>query len=286
MADVHLFADGLVVHAVEIAQCQRFAVVAWQARKSEVELLIFFTDNQLPERCGSLIWIGFGFDGSSGHADLDSEFLGLCEVVDAVGAPVVLLGGCEAAVVPIAIAARYPERVQALIIVNGTARFAGDGNYPGTGLGTLQATASTVRVNWEGFFRPFFSNDAPIPWTDINSLFELLRQFVTGEAMAAIFDGIIQADVRQEITKIAAPTLVIHSTEDEVIPYAQAQYLAAHIAGAKLHALHGASHHVDPSYNDEIAETIREFLTGIPGEATNVQPKGKLATMWGSIKAD
>ena len=225
-----------------------------------------------------------GFDGSSGRADLDSEILGLSEVVDAIGAPVVLLGGCEAAVVPIAVAARYPERVQSLIIVNGTARFAADANYPGTPLGTLRNTANIVRADWEGFFRPFFLNDAPIPWTDINSLFELFRQFVTGEAMAALFEGIIQADVRQELANITAPTLVIHSTEDEVIPFSNAQYLAAHIAGAELHALHGPGHHIAPSYNDEIAETVREFLTGIAGETTSIQPKGKLAAMWGSIR--
>jgi pimeloyl-ACP methyl ester carboxylesterase len=225
-----------------------------------------------------------GFAGSSGRADLDSELLGLREVVDAVGAPVVLLGGCEASVVPIALAARYPERVQALIIVNGTARFATDENYPGESLGSLQLLTNRVRVDWEGFFRPFLSNDAPVPWTDIDSLFELFRQFVTGEALTALCEGILQVDVRQELTRITAPTLVIHSTEDEVIPFSQAQYLAAHIAGAKLHALHGGRHHIAPSYNDEIARTIREFLTGIAGEITNVQLKGKLATIWGVIR--
>lgn len=201
-----------------------------------------------------------GFAGSSGIADLESEILGLGEVVDAVGAPAVLLGGCEAAVVPIGLAARHPERVRALIVVNGTARFAGDEGYSGASVKGLQSLSDSVRADWEGSFGPFLKKVAPIPWTDLDTLFSVARQFVTGDALATLLEGIALADVRQELTKIVAPTLVIHSTEDEVIPFAQAQYLAAHIAGAKLHELQGARHHLDPSYNDEVAQAVKDFL--------------------------
>jgi len=88
-----------------------------------------------------------GFAGSSGRADLDSEVLGLSEVVDEVGAPAVLLGGCEAAVVPIALAARHPERVRALIVVNGTARFAADEDYAGTPAEGLWSLTDIVGVD-------------------------------------------------------------------------------------------------------------------------------------------
>jgi pimeloyl-ACP methyl ester carboxylesterase len=192
---------------------------------------------------------------------LDSEVLGLSEVVGEVGAPAVLLGGCEAAVVPIALAARHPERVRALIVVNGTARFAADEDYAGTPVEGLRSLTNTVGVDWEGFFRQFLSEVAPIPWTDLDTLFGLLRQYVTSEALVALCEGILQADVRQELANVVVPTLVIHSTEDEVIPFSQAQHMAAHIEGARVHALQGARHHVSPSYNDEIARAVIDFLT-------------------------
>lgn len=203
-----------------------------------------------------------GFAGSTGRADLDSEILGLGEVVDEIGTPAVLLGGCEAAVVPIAFAAREPERVRALIVVNGTARFAADEDYVGMPLEQLRLITNAVRADWEGFFRPFLSEVAPMPWTDVDTLFGLLRQFVTGESLTALFEGILGADVRRELPKIVVPTLVIHSTEDEVIPFPQAQYLAAHIAKARVHALQGARHHINPSYNDEIVKAVAGFLGG------------------------
>jgi pimeloyl-ACP methyl ester carboxylesterase len=202
-----------------------------------------------------------GLAGSAGSADLPSEILGLREVVDEVGAPVVLLGGCEAAVVPLALAARHPDHVRALIVVNGTARRAADTEYVGGSLGGLWSDTTPLRVDWEGYFRRFLSEVAPMPWTDLDTLFGLLRPCVTGEALAAFFAG-LSVDVRQDLAHIVVPTLVIHSTDNEVIRFAQAQYLAAHIGGARLHALQGARHHLDPSYNDELARTVRDILAG------------------------
>ena len=98
-----------------------------------------------------------------------------------------------------------------------------------------------------------------MPWTDLDTLFNLLRPCVTGEALAAFFEGLL-VDVRQELANIVVPTLIIHSTENEIIPFSQAQYTAAHIRGARLHALQGARHHIHPSYNNEIAQAVRKFL--------------------------
>ena len=78
-----------------------------------------------------------GLAGSAGRADFASALLGLRDVVDELGAPVILLGGCEAAVVPLALAARHPDRVRALIVVNGTARRAADAEYAGGSVGGL-----------------------------------------------------------------------------------------------------------------------------------------------------
>lgn len=201
-----------------------------------------------------------GFAGSSGKADLDSEILGLREVVDAIGAPAVLLGGCEDAVVPIALAARHPESVRALIVVNGTARFAADEDYPGTSVDVLRPLPAVLRADWESFFRLFMSEVAPIPWTDLDTAFDVFRQFTTGEALAALSESIFLADIRKELDKIVAPTLVVHSTEDKVIPFPQGQYIAAHVKGANLHELQGARHHIDPSFNDEVARAVKDFL--------------------------
>lgn len=204
-----------------------------------------------------------GLAGSSGLADLDNEVLGLREVVDEVSSPAVVLGGCEAAAAAIALAARHPDRVRALIVVNGSARMTADANYPGRPREAARTNLAGIRRDWEKHYRTLLEQVAPIPWMDVDSAFRLFRQFVNPDALATYVENFVLADVLAELPRITAPTLVIHSTEDEVILFAQAQYLAAHVPGAKLHPLQGAGHHIDPSYNDEVARTVTTFLSGL-----------------------
>ena len=202
-----------------------------------------------------------GLAGSSGLADLDNEVLGLREVADEVGAPAVLLGGCEASAAPIALAARHPDRVRALIVVNGSARMTADEGYPGRKSPEEARTGlAGIRRDWEKHVRTLLEEVVPIPWTDVDSALKLFRQFVSPDALATFVENFVLADVRSELSRITAPTLVIHGTEDEVILLAQAQYLAGHVPGAKLHTLKGARHHIDPSYNEEVARTVTSFL--------------------------
>jgi pimeloyl-ACP methyl ester carboxylesterase len=191
---------------------------------------------------------------------MQNEVLGLREVVESVGKPAVLLGGCEASAAPIALAAGYPDHVCALVLVNGSSRMAEDQDYPGIHSEGLEATVDEIRRDWEQFFRSFFAEVAPIPWTDIDNAFRLFHQFVTDDGLAVFMEKFVLADVRTELSKIVAPTLVIHSTENEVIPFHQAQYLAAQVSEARLHPLQGARHHIDPSYNDEVAQAVKDFL--------------------------
>jgi len=203
-----------------------------------------------------------GLAGSAGRADLDSELLGLREIVDEVGAQAILLGGCEAAVVPIALAARHPDRVRALIVVNGIVRSAADAGSAGRPMEEVRSVINAVNIDWEGHFRRFLTEVAPIPWSDLDTLFGLLRPWVTGEALASFLAGTLLVDVRQDLANIVVPTLVMHATDNEVIPFSHAQHLAVHIGGAEVHALQGARHHIHPSYNDEMADAVRDFLAG------------------------
>lgn len=205
-----------------------------------------------------------GLAGSSGLADLDNEVLGLREVADEVGSPAILLGGCEAAAAPIALAARHPDRVRALIVINGSARMTAGEDYPGRrSMEAARTHLAGIRRDWEKFVRTLLEQVAPIPWTDVDSALRLFRQFVSPDALATFVENFVLADVLLELSRITAPTLVIHSTEDEVILFAQAQYLAAHVPGAKLRPLQGARHHIDPSYNEEVARTVTSFLAGL-----------------------
>jgi len=82
-------------------------------------------------------------------------------------------------------------------------------------------------------------------------------------AALALYRMDIKVDVRNILSSVHVPTLVLHRAGDRMI-YAQAgRYLADHIGGAKYVELPGADHLVWVGDRDAVVGEIEEFLTGI-----------------------
>jgi pimeloyl-ACP methyl ester carboxylesterase len=60
------------------------------------------------------------------------------------------------------------------------------------------------------------------------------------------------------IEQITAPALVVHATDDTLVPYAQGEYSAAHIPGARLLSFHHGGHLV--IVKAAVWDAIRQFL--------------------------
>ncbi|AIR61093.1 alpha/beta hydrolase [Cedecea neteri] len=75
----------------------------------------------------------------------------------------------------------------------------------------------------------------------------MLRQIA---AMAA------SGDLRQEIKRIAASTLVIHGTQDPLFPVEAGQDIAKTIPAAKLQLIAGMGHEIPPALEEEVASLL------------------------------
>jgi pimeloyl-ACP methyl ester carboxylesterase len=64
------------------------------------------------------------------------------------------------------------------------------------------------------------------------------------------------AEPRQPLSSIEAPTLVIHGTADPLFPLAHGRALAAEIPGARLLQLEGAGHGVERADWDAITQAL------------------------------
>jgi pimeloyl-ACP methyl ester carboxylesterase len=71
-------------------------------------------------------------------------------------------------------------------------------------------------------------------------------------------------DVSGRLHELAAPTLVIHGTEDQIIPVENGVRLAASIPGARLHLVEGAGHVFHSERAEESDRAVIEFLEGVP----------------------
>jgi len=157
-----------------------------------------------------------------------------------------LLGMSQAAAVATAYAARNPERVSALILVNGCAR--GWRVKRSKRLHErFEALMELMRQGWGGksaAFRQIFTTTFfPDASKEVMEWFnELQRQTASPENAVEILSALGDIDVRGDLGRVKAPTLVLHSRGDAVIPMKDGIELAGGIPGARFVPVESANH--------------------------------------------
>lgn len=175
-------------------------------------------------------------------------------------------------------AATYPERVRALVIIDGSACIPRAEGYPeGVRPDILDWARGWIREIWgtgtsmEILCPSLSTNDAFLRW---RARYERLS--ASPGAAKKMFDFLTGVDVREVLPAISAPTLVLHRAGDQWVRAVQGRYVAEHVAGARYVELPGADHLWLGNDADRIGDEVEEFLTGRPPVA---EPDRVLATL-------
>ena len=103
-----------------------------------------------------------------------------------------------------------------------------------------------------------------MPWNEeIRAAWARMERLAASPGTVALMMPLVVGmDVRAVLPTIRVPTLVVHHTDDAIIPPAKGKYVAEHIPGAKYVELPGRNlyHFVEP-WRASFQE-IAEFLTG------------------------
>jgi class 3 adenylate cyclase len=89
------------------------------------------------------------------------------------------------------------------------------------------------------------------------------RSAATPGSTKAIVRLIYESDVRDVLTAIHVPTLVIHRADAKGFGVEHGRYLATHIPGAKYVELPGADNLIWAGDQDAVVAEIQDFVTGI-----------------------
>ncbi|HKY16547.1 MAG TPA: adenylate/guanylate cyclase domain-containing protein [Microthrixaceae bacterium] len=189
-------------------------------------------------------------------------------VLDEVGSDrVAIVAGLDAGPIAMLFAAMHPERVEALVMSNTTARYLVDDDYPiGASSATLDFVIESVRTRWGT--TDFMRVQQPADADDVEALnrsARRLRASATPSTAAAQLRYMLESlDVRAALPAIRAPTLVLHTSHNPFIPAEHGRHLAEHIEGASYREVpgHGIGFDDDQSTQAFVFEEIAAFLTG------------------------
>jgi class 3 adenylate cyclase/pimeloyl-ACP methyl ester carboxylesterase len=172
-----------------------------------------------------------------------------------------LAGWSEGGPTAISYAAHHPERVKRLIIVGSFAKGTTVGGSEQLG----EAVRSVIKAEW-GFGSKLLSE-----MFIAEDSYARADQFVAYQKLVAspadaflAFDAVLKVDVRSLLPDITAPTLVIHTRDDNAVPIELGQEIAAGIRGAKFVSLPGA-HLPSPKEMANIFSATVDFALGGSG---------------------
>ncbi|MBS4729822.1 adenylate/guanylate cyclase domain-containing protein [Mycobacterium sp. SM1] len=192
-------------------------------------------------------------------------------VMDEVGcAQASILAPSFHAMVGLVLAADYPERVRSLVIVNGLARVLRAPDYPVGSEASAAERFLTVAIEPDAVERGFDVLGIVAPGVARDQAFrawwDLAGNRAASPSMAsAVTKLVTEADVRDTLARITAPTLIVHREDVQLIPVGHGRYLAEHIAGARYVELPGADSLYWVGDTAPMLDEIEEFITGVRG---------------------
>ena len=204
---------------------------------------------------------------------LDDEVALLGAVVDELALQrVSLVGGSSGGCAAIAFAARFPERVDRLLLYGAYAHGASIAPAP-----VREALASAVRSHWGLGSRVLA--DVFVGEDDVEARRRFMRDqraSAQAETAAALLELAYRTDVRALLEQVRAPTVVVHRRGDRAIPYACGTDLAAAIPGARLISLDGDAHL--PWVGDwmSVSRALGSFLAGAHTDPAQDDPAAAL----------
>ena len=205
-------------------------------------------------------------DRNVGFPTLEQRMQDVQAVMDAAGSRrAVLMGTSEGAGMCMLFAATYPERTAALVLNGSFAKGLWAEDYPwGKNTPQVEEELAMMARDWGGAFD--LSNAAPTLVDDKEArewFASYLRNSASPQDAIAIWRWNTEIDVRDIMSAIHVPTLVLHRTGDRWVKVEEGRFVADGIPGAKWVEQPGDDHVIWGEGADRTIDEVEEFLTGI-----------------------
>jgi class 3 adenylate cyclase len=211
---------------------------------------------------------GTGFsDGMGSATTIDDAMDDIRAVMDDAGIEqAVLLGGAEGGPTCMLFAATFPRRVSALVLIGTFPRRLWAPDYPaGYSPAQHERILRTIEERW-GRAPVAMRTIAPRRADDpaFRSWYARVQRYGASPGSAIAWYRLSgEIDVRHVLGSIRVPTLVMHRSEDMIVPVEHGRYLATHIPGARYVELPGGGNFWFDDDSETILAEVEEFITGV-----------------------
>jgi class 3 adenylate cyclase/pimeloyl-ACP methyl ester carboxylesterase len=186
----------------------------------------------------------------------------VCAVIAAAGVGAVTgVGISRGSNLLVRLADRHPGLVRRLVLIGAPTDIGGSGS-PARRREYLDAVAAFLaKDDLAGLMRYHIARVFSEPDVADLAASRLERWLeMPRETVLSFYDPDPDMDIRPLLPGIRVPTLVVHGTEDRQVPFAAAEYLAAHIPGAQLCPFKGYGHVPLFTATQEFCDVLRRFV--------------------------
>lgn len=185
-------------------------------------------------------------------------------------APITGVGISRGSNLLVRLATKHPALVHRLVLV-GTPTDIGASGSPAQRIEYLNKTSDFIaHDDFEGLMRYHISRVFSEPDVADLAATRLKRWLdMPRETILSFFDRDPEMDIKSLLSGIGVPTLIAHGTEDRQVPFAAAEYLAAHIPGAQLYPFKGYGHVPLFTATQDFCTVLSRFARG--GELPSTQ---------------
>ncbi len=152
-----------------------------------------------------------------------------------------------------------PSNIAGIILVSSFPKFfkedGFDGGLPRTLFKNLERRIQREAKSGLEFFYKLITDE--IDWLKLFLKYEIEVESVLEELKEIEF-----LDIREELSKIKTPTLIIHGDKDKVVPIESGLYLRDHIVKSKFKAFNGNGHAPFIDRPKEFNKIVTDFVLG------------------------
>jgi pimeloyl-ACP methyl ester carboxylesterase len=223
-------------------------------------------------------------DPVSGAPSLETRMDDVRAVMDAVGSRrAAFFGLSEGAAMSILFAATYPERTAALVVRSCSPRTMWAPDFP------WGRREEAYQREVDQALRVFASRAEAREAVralgmqteeEVEAFIDYVRYGVSPGMLAALYRMNKEIDIRQVLPAVDVPTLVLHGSEDQIVPVEAGAYTAQRIRSARFIEMPGIGH-VSLRPYPRMQDDIERFLTDVwqTGGWEDAEPDRMLATV-------